>query len=429
MALLDLLQVIAFSKRTGCLQVTCPLGQGAIVFDKGTILFAYSPSTFGFLRQIKADPSSEEERSLFVEKIEIALKELTQLQEGSFQFQLTRQAPSELDGIRIPTVRLLKTEDHQRLLLSLAEEADEKFTETKAAGREPDAEIPAREPSVTAEPDAETPAREPTVTAEPDAETPAREPTVTAEPEEKPLTKGLPIKRTPQRPSATPADADLKPTVVLVDDEPMVTRIVGTEITASGYSVLTASGPSEGVSTVRSLIDSGKKVLVVTDLRMPTSSGRSFFGGFELVHHLRKNSISAPVLLMTEKLTPKARAWAKKLGIQQVAFKPALSKLDQTQYQTDLRSFASVVRNQLSEVDEVDSGAEPESNGRGDSLLGFLTSMTKRLMDSRVFHRVSAKGYQVSSIPFVEGTSVTRGSTATALRKAFANALKIPSIP
>ncbi len=40
--LLDILQIVAFSKKTGYLSVEGPLGRGAILFKNGLVLCAYS---------------------------------------------------------------------------------------------------------------------------------------------------------------------------------------------------------------------------------------------------------------------------------------------------------------------------------------------------------------------------------------------------
>ena len=141
----------------------------------------------------------------------------------------------------------------------------------------------------------------------------------------------------------SPADEHRDFVVVLVDDEAEVAEVVGDELRASRVLVRSASNPKEAVALVREHSEAGERVVVITDLRMPTSTGRSFYGGFELVRRLKKNGFNPPVLLMTERLSEKARARAMELGITKVAFKPSISKLDPEEYKTDLRGFASLL--------------------------------------------------------------------------------------
>jgi CheY-like chemotaxis protein len=208
--------------------------------------------------------------------------------------------------------------------------------------------------------------------------------------------------------------------IVVVDDEDAVTQIVSAELQSHGYEVVTSSGPAEGFSAVRSWIESGRKVVLVTDLRMPTTTGRSFFGGFELVSSLKRSGFRVPVLLMTEKLTSKVRARAKKLGIQKAVFKPALSKLDPEQYGADLRSFAAVLMRRLDDIDSIESPGDTstttsEQDDKNAQRLDFLTDMTERLLNpsqpgeiSRMVLSVTSK-YTERGILFLVKGDTARG--------------------
>ncbi len=158
---------------------------------------------------------------------------------------------------------------------------------------------------------------------------------------------------------------------------------VGDELRASRVLVRSASNLKEAVALVREHSEAGERVVVITDLRMSTSTGRSFYGGFELVRRLKKNGFNPPVLLMTERLSEKARARAMELGITKVAFKPSISKLDPEEYKTDLRGFASLLMRQLTDltVTSLDADEPSKADPQEDSLLlDFVTSMTEQLM-------------------------------------------------
>ena len=151
-------------------------------------------------------------------------------------------------------------------------------------------------------------------------------------------------------PDTRSRQVDTNTTLVLVDDEPEVIDVVAAELRSHGYRVSTASDPIGGAALVRQHATAGKQVVLVADLRMPTSTGRSFFGGFELVRRVNKSKLSVPILLMAERLSEKARARARELGIAKVAFKPSVSKLDPEEYKADLRSFASILVRQVAEL-------------------------------------------------------------------------------
>ena len=52
-------------------------------------------------------------------------------------------------------------------------------------------------------------------------------------------------------------------------------------------------------------------------------------------------------MLITESLSSEARARARKLGVHKVAFKPALTKLDDDEYASDLESFTRIPVHEL----------------------------------------------------------------------------------
>jgi CheY-like chemotaxis protein len=359
LALLDILQVVAFSKKTGHLLVRSPLGMAGVVFKDGLVLCAYSPTTIDFLREIKGPVESEENQAFILEQIQIALRELIALKVGTFEFKLANELPTHLDGVDLSSIYLTEGVNPQGLLLNLAKEMDDERKNTT------ELLVP-------------SPEEVPTL----DASTP-------------------PPEADPASPLESPRGN--LPSLVLVDDEEMVTRIVAAELMKNGYEVVTASGPSEGLSAVRSLSDNGGNVVLVTDLRMPTTTGKSFLGGLELLRELRRDGLQLPVVLMAEKLTPKTRTYAKKLGIRQIAFKPALSKLDPEQYGADLQSFAASIEKQLEEAGNESAAKNKRRRNRPAYILDFLTTMTERLMHPGHKGEISAMVLTVATKFFDRG--------------------------
>ena len=109
-------------------------------------------------------------------------------------------------------------------------------------------------------------------------------------------------------------------------------------------------------------VTNGENVLAVVDLKMPTSSGKSFYGGFELIRRLKRHDIDLPVLLMVESLSDKARTRARTLGVRRIVYKPALTKPDPVLYEADLRDLAETVRGQLRKLVE-DRGETVAASG------------------------------------------------------------------
>jgi len=338
LSVLDILQIVAFSKKTGYLRIESHFGKAAVVFKEGLVVCAYSWSTLEEMRRlIKADLGGVRE-AIVQDQIEIALRELARLREGSFSFQVTSSIAPDLDGLNIAPFLLYEGINPQHLLLELAKVLDE--------GR--------RLPAPAARPEAPT-----TASPAASAEAPAAEP----------------VNGTNRSPSAAA-------TVVLVDDEPYVAEVLATELRSRGYRVVTAGGPTEGVDAVRKLLSSEALVLV-TDLGMPSSTGKSFHGGFELVRLLKKSKVKVPVLLMAERLSEVARAKAKELGIDKVALKPALSKLDPDQYASDLRSFGAQLLEPIAGLAQAQEKRKGPAllNDESPSVLDYLNSMSEQLVN------------------------------------------------
>jgi CheY-like chemotaxis protein len=352
LALLDILQIVAFSKKTGYLRVEGPFGAGAIVFKEGLVVCAYSWSTIGSMQKIAQAAQGHPRRAAIIrEQIEISLRELASLREGSFVFQLTEGIASELAGVDISCFLLGQGLEPGHLMLGIASVQDEERRSTTALLESQGRDAPVGSENL---------------------------------PEPAPF----PRQAGPQPPRPAPS-AEGPGTVLLVDDEPLVSEVVGEELRSIGYRVFCASAPAEAAALARDVAASHPALLVVTDLGMPTSTGRSFWGGFELVRLLKRGGLTAPVLLMAESLSPKARLVARQLGIRKVAYKPALSKLDREQYRADLRDFAGLLDRTLRELSGASAARTPApapAGGQGpkDELFsGFLASMSAQIINPR----------------------------------------------
>jgi CheY-like chemotaxis protein len=398
--LLDMLQIIAFSRKSGFLRVAGPKGRGAVLLKEGRVLFSYSWSTLAGLEELVRHPDRIHPE-VIREHIESSLRELGGLREGHFRFELADPTAADFGGIKIQPFLLQGGIDAQELLLDLAVEIDSERREASSLLE------------LAFQGDLETRDSQ-----DPDTTAPS------AAPPSPPAPK--PASHSPGGLASSgklPAPSSPGVSVVLVDDEAPVRSVVGAELAKKGYKVFTASNPTAGAATVEERVGSGERVIVVVDLKMPTSSERTFYGGFELVRRVRRTDPALPVLLMIEGISEKAKSRAKELGIRRMVVKPTLSKIDQDLYVADLRDFAGALHEQLdklrSEAGESAGNGGGIKPGEGDAAqLDFLAVMTRKLVEpggstdvSRLVMQVAAR-FLERGVLFVVKGDVARGLAA-----------------
>ena len=328
---LEILQIVAFAKKTGTLKVEGNVARGAVLFRDGMVSCALSSSTTPILSAMAGRTFDQSQAMLLEDEIRIALRELVGLREGRFEFVISAEPPTHFEGMDVRKFLLAEGVDPQALMLELAREIDTERTDSSSLLETSDAVAP--------------PENEPT-----DVEPPSL------------------------------ADGDV--TVLLVDDEPQVLAIVREELEGAGCTVETATGAENALALVDKIVESGQPMILVTDVAMPSSGGDTFEGGIEVIEYVRKSRGKTPIILMTESLSSEARERAISLGVRKVVFKPALTKLDANEYGADLRSFATVVRRELGALME-DAKQKAETSTVPDLnhavMFDFLKTMTNQL--------------------------------------------------
>jgi CheY-like chemotaxis protein len=378
--LLDIIQIVSFSKKTGYLSIEMEEGEGAIVFREGLVVSAFtatSPPPDARLGTLPAEAREKAAR----QRIGFALEQLARLREGAFSFELADEVPSRVGGRDISLERLSRGINPQEMLLDLAEGIDEDRAQSTAAV---EASFAAPEEAVVAD-------SEDLVVVEPLAEQDERPPAEPVPPEEawkdtrpsRPGTDTQPFPAVaakaappagsaprvdaapaPAAPPETPApptaaeppaagpsagepsagepsaSADAR-TLLLVDDEDDVRGILARHFASAGFRIEEAGDPEAAAKAAGRLREAGEAFVLVTDLGMPASGGASFHGGFEVVKRLWKMNLRPPVLMMTESLNQSLRLRARQMGIQAFVFKPTLSKLNPRQFEADLSAFAA----------------------------------------------------------------------------------------
>jgi CheY-like chemotaxis protein len=340
--LLDIVQVVAYSQKTGHLTVETPRGEAAIVFERGSVVSCFTPDTPA-IDPLSARLAPEKRAALIRGRIEAALEHLVRLREGSFRFSLTNEVPAAVGPREIRAETLEQGIKAEELLLDLARGMDEDRRDAAAAvetGFAQAAEaVPPLPPEAAAAEEAAEPAEEP----------PA------AEEAEPPLPELDPLSEEEGRHRV----------VLLVEDEPDLRQTLARTFIEGGWQVVEAGNPGAAIRAARSLQDLSLPFVLVVDRGMPTSDGSSFEGGLEVLRRLRRAGFEAPALLMTDRLTRPLQQRARKVGVAKFVFKPSLSRLDPEQFTADIRAFGAHVREAVLPTLEAAAEALPApSSGR-----------------------------------------------------------------
>src|SRR6202795_2124789 len=102
-----------------------------------------------------------------------------------------------------------------------------------------------------------------------------------------------------------------KKRILVVDDEPQITRVLRTALTGSGYEVRTADDGHSGLRAAREW----QPDLVITDISMPNMSG------IELCRALRAES-AMPIIVLSVKGEEKTKVEALYAGADDYVTKP-----------------------------------------------------------------------------------------------------------
>ena len=117
-----------------------------------------------------------------------------------------------------------------------------------------------------------------------------------------------------------------KQIVLLVEDEMLMRRIITDKLSEFGFDVEAVSTPAEALEKFALYEETSIAPVVVTDLVMPTISGRGMFGGMELLEKIQGEYPQIPVIMTTaypdQNTKQKALFW----GVHYYISKPDRSK-------------------------------------------------------------------------------------------------------
>ena len=130
--LLDIIQIVSFSKKTGYLHVRMEGGDGAIVFRDGLVVSAFTATSPAPDPRIATLPRGARD-SAVKRRLGFALDELARLREGAFGFELTDAVPAHVGARDIRLETLVAGINPQEMLLTLAEGMDDERAQSAAA--------------------------------------------------------------------------------------------------------------------------------------------------------------------------------------------------------------------------------------------------------------------------------------------------------
>lgn len=287
---LEILQVVAFSQKTGYLSVEADEGPAGVVFQDGRVISGFIWDVPTLKVRPKGIPAKTWDEAVR-QRIQSVLDRLVRLREGRFIFNVADLAPSRVGDRDLGTETLEDGINPEALMLDLTRRLDEDRRETSAV----------LEASLSVPP-------------LPPGEEGHLEELVLDE-----LAEG--------------------PRVLLVDDEEEVRRLVGEQLTEAGFDVVEATDAKTARREAGHLAKRQDPFVLVTDLGLPSLGGGNFRGGFEVVEFAASLEGRPPILLMADGADERLRNKARRLGVSVLALKPGLSKLDPLQYEADLKAF------------------------------------------------------------------------------------------
>jgi CheY-like chemotaxis protein len=136
-----------------------------------------------------------------------------------------------------------------------------------------------------------------------------------------------------------PAWPGAAPSVLLVDDEEMVRRVLSRCLVEGGYRVVEADDVESAVKRGKALAAAGVQFVLLTNLNMRGASRDSDRGGVEVIQRLEGLRPRPPVVMMagSERWSLSARTMRR---VSRVVIWPGLSRLDPDELAADIRTLA-----------------------------------------------------------------------------------------
>ncbi|MEW5763331.1 MAG: response regulator [Acidobacteriota bacterium] len=372
LSLLDILQIVNVSRRTGVLRLTIPKsGVSYVYFHQGNLadivgdfeernFLGYFEST-GLVeageiaearRRAAGDPSRVLQRLLdtgalnpqLVEqarRLELArrLKFLTQQTRGEFAFFLTESEDPVGGEAPPPFCPLARALSPQVLL-----------TQTLADSALADVAVPPRPPSPPPAP-VSVPEVLPPTPPRPKPPAPAPAPPVLEDTKEPPRSPSDQAPAPPRTLRVSPPRNRL--TVLLCADESTFRHLLKKRLIEHFEDVATAASFEDYSAACRRLLAEKRPFVSLVDLLMSTRSGEGYLGGLEVLQESVQSFPQVKVLLMTDLSDDALLGMARRHGASAILEKPGLARLRVDEFEKSIESFAKTF------CDEVDRLVPP----------------------------------------------------------------------
>lgn len=113
-----------------------------------------------------------------------------------------------------------------------------------------------------------------------------------------------------------------KDLILLVEDELLMRQIITDKLSDFGFIVDSVPTPSIALEKIAEYETNGKSPIIVTDLVMPSISGKGMFGGMELLERLQDEYPHLPVIMTTAYPDPNTKQKALFWGVYYYISKP-----------------------------------------------------------------------------------------------------------
>ena len=138
---------------------------------------------------------------------------------------------------------------------------------------------------------------------------------------------------------------ELKPkeVVLLVEDEMLMREMFRDKLVTFGFDVDAVESPHKALDLLAEYDRTGRIPIIISDLIMPTLSGKGIFGGLELLEEVQKSHSHIPVIVNTAYPDPTIRRRALFLGATYYISKPERKEVSPDQLENQLNLFIEEV--------------------------------------------------------------------------------------
>ena len=217
-------------------------------------------------------------------------------------------------------------------------------------------------------------------------------------PKETKLEEKETIKLTPPMLRINPAKSAI--TIVLVSEESIFKNILWQNLIEHFSFVERVSNLKDYITVTRTLLEKKRPFIVITDLLMATLDGKGYTGGLEILDRSREEFPEVKIFLLSDIEDPRMDDIAIAKGAVKVIRKPDLARLKLGEIETAISEFAENLTRKIDEIlppqeEEVvrffkELGAEPTPEGvKVRDQLSFLKGLLGELANPRESSEIS----------------------------------------